>query len=331
MINYPKITIITPSFNQGKYIEQTINSVISQNYPNLEYFIIDGGSTDNTIEVIKKHEKHITYWVSEPDKGQSDAINKGLKLASGEIINWLNSDDYYEPNALIKIAAIFIKDKNTKAVCARSRLFRNQNETVCFSNGTDIYPNNIAKTIGWARIDQPETFFHRSAIEKMGPLDVQLNFLMDRDWWIKYLFLFNQDNIVKISDIIVNFRLHQYSKTVAQKNMFQIEYDNWFYSLSKKTRNFNYSTIIKENFDVNESFSIKNMDVIDHLLAEKILSYFFLLRANQFYTVNDKIKTNTLLEEINLTLLSKDDFKLWRKIYFRNKYIPTFIINFFRK
>src|SRR5688500_3818909 len=96
----PKISIITPTYNQGHFIEQTIQSVIEQDYPNLEYIIIDGGSTDDTLSVIKKYEKYISYWISEKDKGQSEAINKGFKKATGDVVNWLNSDDYYEPGVL---------------------------------------------------------------------------------------------------------------------------------------------------------------------------------------------------------------------------------------
>src|SRR4051812_48252088 len=96
-MNLPKISIVTPTLNQGNFIEETILSVIGQNYPNLEYIILDGGSTDNTIEIIKKYEKHLAYWSSEPDKGQSDAINKGFKIATGDILGWINSDDYYMP------------------------------------------------------------------------------------------------------------------------------------------------------------------------------------------------------------------------------------------
>ena len=104
---YSTISIITPSYNQGQFIEQTINSVLDQNYPNLQYIIIDGGSTDDTVSIIKKYEHHLTYWVSEKDTGQASAINKGLQHCTGEIFNWLNSDDYLQPGALQKIANAF--------------------------------------------------------------------------------------------------------------------------------------------------------------------------------------------------------------------------------
>lgn len=103
---YPKITIVTPNYNQGQYLEETICSVLNQKYPNLEYIIIDGGSTDNSIQVIKKYEKYLTYWISEPDNGPAQAINKGLAKASGEWFNWLNSDDYLLPNALFALHEI---------------------------------------------------------------------------------------------------------------------------------------------------------------------------------------------------------------------------------
>jgi len=104
---FPKISIITPTFNQVDYIEQTILSVINQDYPNIEYIIIDGGSTDGTVEIIKKYENRINYWISEKDNGLYDAINKGFKIANGEILAWLNSDDIYLPKALFTVAEIF--------------------------------------------------------------------------------------------------------------------------------------------------------------------------------------------------------------------------------
>jgi len=111
-MNLPKISIVTPSFNQGQYIEETILSIVNQNYPNLEYIIIDGGSTDNTVEIIKKYEKHLAYWVSEKDKGQSEAINKGFRKATGDIVCWINSDDFFMPGSLLKVGERFAKDNS---------------------------------------------------------------------------------------------------------------------------------------------------------------------------------------------------------------------------
>lgn len=318
MQNYPKISIITPSFNQGHFIEQTITSVIGQNYPNLEYIVIDAGSTDATVDIIKKYEKHISYWISEPDKGQSDAINKGLKIATGDIINWLNSDDYYEPNALFKIAEAFMQNPNAMAVCAKSRIFRNENDTVKYSTGTDIYPGNLARTIGWARIDQPETFFRNSAVQKMGLLDVELCYLMDRDWWIKYLFAFGIDRIKILDDVVVHFRLHNESKTVSQGSLFQKEHDTWFYALALKHGLGYYADCIAANFEIKKGFEIKNLEVQDVQLVEASLNCYLLLRANELYESGDRSKTSRVIDSIKF-LAHKEDHTLARKIRLYNK------------
>src|SRR6187455_126103 len=119
MENSPLVSIITIVYNGEKYIENTIQSVINQSYPNLEYIIIDGGSTDNTVDIIKKYQSHISYWISEPDNGQTDAINKGFAKCTGEIFNWLNSDDYYEPGALLKLGSLFFNKPSVEVICGK--------------------------------------------------------------------------------------------------------------------------------------------------------------------------------------------------------------------
>lgn len=325
----PKITVITPSYNQGQYLEQTIQSVLNQNYPNLEYLIIDGESTDHSVEVIKKYEKYLTYWVSEKDQGQSHAVNKGLQKATGEIVNWLNSDDYYEPVTLHKVAEAF-RTPDVNVVCGRSRLFKNPDETVSFSTGTDSYPGNLAKTIGWARIDQPETFFRRSAVQKMGLLDTRLHYVMDRDWWIKYLFLFGLEGVIKVPDVLVNYRLHSNSKTVSQSQKFGLENNTLFYSLAKSYNLENYCNLITELFEVNCNFNIQLAADYNKNLVADALNYYLLLRAEEFYIRGDKKKTQYLLNHIKVTGLLEEDRRRWRNLNFRNKYIPQHIIQIFR-
>ncbi len=137
---WPKISIVTPSFNQVEYIEETIRSVICQGYPNLEYIIIDGVSTDGSVEIIKKYEDYLTYWVSEPDRGQAHAINKGILKITGDIFGWINSDDLLLPNSLSKVAKTY-QDNQDKILLGDiihhynlqniSKIIRQKNVTIC--------------------------------------------------------------------------------------------------------------------------------------------------------------------------------------------------------
>lgn len=315
------ISIITPSFNQGKYIEQTINSILDQNYPNLEYIIIDGGSTDNSIEIIKKYEKHLTYWISEPDKGQSDAINKGLKIATGDVVNWLNSDDYYEKSTIKFISEKF-QDPTVKVVCAKSRLF-NEKETVGNSPGTDWYPDNLEKTIGWARIDQPETFFRKSAFDKVGYLNTSLRYLMDREWWIRYLLIFGLDGIVDTEEILVNFRLHDTSKTVTAGKEFQKEHDAIFFSLADAFDLHTEKEMISKYFEITSGYSPPKWTEGERLVIKRVINYYFLLRGNELYYKRDNVKAREVLSLVDSTLLNtSEDNKLLKWLKIKNKFIP---------
>ncbi len=214
----PKISIVTPSYNQGHFIKQTIQSVLNQQYPNLEYIIIDGGSTDNTIEIIKKYEKHLKYWVSEPDKGQANAINKGLQLCTGDIFNWLNSDDYLEQGALQKIADAFAYEQ-VQILAGRVRNFSTASE--------EIIPNQQLSAEGlmcWkpgVKFVQPGVWMRRSLIEQCGGIDEQFHYAFDWDLYIRYLYHFPQ--VKELDELLVHFRLHDNSKTQSLSDRFAIE------------------------------------------------------------------------------------------------------------
>jgi glycosyltransferase involved in cell wall biosynthesis len=208
----PKITIITPSYNQGQYIEDTILSILNQDYPNLEYIIIDGGSTDNTVATIKKYAERIHYWVSEKDSGQSNAINKGFKIASGDIINWINSDDQLMPGALAAVAKRF--QENPHAMMIHGRI-------EYFGETTPYYSRNLSvkdietRYASHICMPQPATFYRKQLLDEQGLLDESLHFSMDTDLFIRAGLHYK---IVQVEDVFSRFRLHATSKSVSVFN-----------------------------------------------------------------------------------------------------------------
>lgn len=316
-----KISIITPSYNQGQFIEQTIDSVLSQGYPNLEYIIIDGGSTDNSTEIIRKYEKHLHFWSSEKDNGQSDAINKGLKMVNGEIINWLNSDDYYEPNALNTVAKYFEDDK-VLVVAGKSNIWKH-NKIILQSPGTDIY-DSLEKTIGIARIDQPETFFSRKAIDSMGLLNQHLQYVMDKEWWIRYLLIYGLGNIKKIDDLLVNFRIHEHSKTNNSQDAFMQEAWNVYYTLAK-TYETDEAELFKKYFNVSLIPQHRHFPDIEKQTIKKAVHYFWFLQASTFYALNDYDVAKRFLRIIQPDYLSDADKAELQKIKNRIRFLPAFI------
>ena len=221
LINWPKISIITPSFNQGEFIEETILSVLNQNYPNLEYIIIDGGSTDNTIEIIRKYESKITFWISEKDSGQTEAINKGFARVTGEIVNWLNSDDLLVENALDTIANHFIKNKTCLCLIGREYRFY-KHKIINESLGSSI-EKSIEETLIKAHIDQPSTYFKTSSIKSIFPLATELKYCMDTQLWLNFLIQNGSDNIQSIEQKLIFFRYHNNSKTYKNAIFFRKE------------------------------------------------------------------------------------------------------------
>ena len=182
MPSEPSFTIVTPSLNQGQFLERTIRSVLDQGYPILEYFIMDAGSTDGSVEIIKRYEDKIDYWVSQADGGQSTAINAGWSRGSGEIVAWLNSDDYYLPGSLRLVAEFMSANPEALVVYGRTE--------VVDAEGTRLFEvgwpyNHRTMIMSQNLIPQPSAFIRREALQRVGMLDETLHYVMDFDLFLR--------------------------------------------------------------------------------------------------------------------------------------------------
>jgi len=217
MSDLPLVSVITPSYNQAKFLEQTIQSVLAQNYPNIEYLVVDGASSDDSVKIIKKYEKRINWWVSEKDNGQADAINKGFQQSKGEIIAWLNSDDMYLKDTVVK---------------AQEALARNPQAGMVFGNVLSIDENssvfntmrygnwNLNDLLCFRIIGQPGVFMRRAALEQAGWLDPSFHCLLDHHLWLR-IASFRQ--LLYVNEFLAAARYHPAAKNVAFAKDFQQE------------------------------------------------------------------------------------------------------------
>lgn len=240
----PKISIITPSYNQAQFLEDTILSVLGQGYPNLEYLIMDGGSNDGSKEIIKKYSDSISYWQSIKDKGQADAINQGFKKAGGEILMWLNSDDMLMPNVLYKIADYYKKEPEHLYFgnCIHFQTIDSGVKTVG-SNVLTLFNENRLNELDF--IIQPSSFWNRKIWEETGPLDETYHFGFDWEWFLRVQKNFK---LTPISDVLSMYRIHDQHKSGTGGKQRQKE-------LLKIYQKFNprfailYSLLMKEDFE----------------------------------------------------------------------------------
>ena len=179
---WPRITVVTPSYNQGAFLEDTIHSIVDQGYPNLEYVICDGGSTDDSVEIIKKYEDRISWWCSEKDKGQTDAINKGMRRATGDIVGWINSDDVMFANSLFVIAQFYVDHPDCEFA---NGIVADMNKEGVIQKFTHIIMSKFFMKHGWYNICQQGMFWKRSLFEKVGFLDDSFHAKMDVEWLIR--------------------------------------------------------------------------------------------------------------------------------------------------
>jgi glycosyltransferase involved in cell wall biosynthesis len=217
----PKITVVTPSYNQAQYLESTILSVLNQNYSNLEYIIIDGGSTDGSVDIIKRYASELAYWVSEPDNGQSHAINKGLNLATGDWLCWQNSDDIFYPSTFLKVAEVIKKNPNVDFIIGDINLI-DQSANV-LRDIRYVKPSYRSLLAEGMVLTNQSAFWRRDLQDKVGLLNQNLHYGFDYDWFLRLL-AFGKCT-VHVPLIMGALRLHEQTKTSKFQPMFKIEYE----------------------------------------------------------------------------------------------------------
>ena len=214
----PRVSIVTPSYNQAQFLEETIRSVLLQGYPNLEYIIIDGGSTDGSVDIIRKYEPWLAYWVSERDKGQADALNKGLRIAKGDIIGWLNSDDLYEPGALSLVARYFVKYPEACVVYGNITFVDEHSAPV-----RQVRPNySREKFVQWWRyknvgVPSCAAFYRREVFDQVGGFDTNLHYVLDYEFYLRAGEFYGFHYLPELNSC---FRVHTTSKTGTSSTPF---------------------------------------------------------------------------------------------------------------
>jgi len=218
-MDLPKLSIVTPSYNQGQFLEETILSVLNQNYPNLEYLVIDGGSRDNSVAIIKRYEGRLAYWVSEPDRGQIHALNKGLARATGAIFAFINSDDLYLPGAFSELIRFLRENPDCRWLCGDTIFFGEGHQTSLFRA---TVPRSVAQALSWsAHCPQPGMFWKRDLVASGFSEDWPYDF--DHEMYVRLLLAGHKCWHIPLP--VAAYRLHASSKTVAEGDRQDSEFD----------------------------------------------------------------------------------------------------------
>jgi glycosyltransferase involved in cell wall biosynthesis len=226
----PRISLVTPTYQQVATLRETIESVLRQDHRDLEYWVIDAGSRDGSVELMREYESDPRFhWISEPDRGQSDAINKGLARCTGEIFNWINSDDYLEPGALARVAAAFDKNPQAQIVSGLTSEFRDPSREEFNRIRLQLRATPEA-SIPVGVFCQPSTFWRTQIMRDIG-VDTNLHYVMDWDLWVRYLARHGQKNVICLDDLLAHFRHHDAAKTTKGSTHFYDEAKTVFHKL----------------------------------------------------------------------------------------------------
>jgi glycosyltransferase involved in cell wall biosynthesis len=317
--NWQKFTIVTPSYNQGKYIEETIRSILLQGYPELEYIIIDGGSKDESVEIIKKYDKWLSFWISEKDSGQSNAINKGFKKATGDIINWVNSDDTLNKGVLFLLNHLFTKDIGI--VIGRATIYGDtvkEYETVY--DPTEVIERAI---VGYA-FAQPSCFIRRNALEAVGLLDESLHFTMD---WDLYGKIVASHNHLLIKNIISRQLVHPEGKMVKNGYDFAQEAPRVFCKfINSSPYGAKYIPLLKQIGYYDESYKLTyDLPNLSQPIIDRSFQLFLYKMLHHEYNNHNSSKTLKLIQFIKKEFPSYYKKENLSSVYIKTILIPPFL------
>ena len=275
--NWPRITIVTPSFNQGLFLEETIRSVLMQGYPNLEYLILDAGSNDNSLAIIQHYAPHLAGWESAPDNGQADAINRGFAKASGSILAWLNSDDTYLPETLLTIGKLFRQRPDVQLAYGEGWYVNEQSERL---EPCRFVRRHISDTYLANRdpILQPAAFWRRELWNGVGPLNTDLNWVFDWEWFIR---AHKVAPFHYIPEALANYRIHPAAKTRTGTLDRQLEhagvtrkYGAWWHpnNVVQQLRRFEHgSRAVTKSWPGFLSSPMNGLSAMPRVIAERVL------------------------------------------------------------
>lgn len=303
------VSIITPSFNTGPYIDSTLKSVASQDYPNIEHIVFDGGSTDETLEILAKYPN--VAWVSEKDKGQSDAINKGFSKAKGKYIGWLNSDDTYSEGAVSKAVEYLEKNPDVDMIYTDLNIIDEKDTVYGFTKGLEFNLRNLLEN---NPVKQPTFLMRREVIDKLKGVDESLHFVMDRELWLRMLI--NGFKIKYISGWIhANFRLVKGTKTFEYTPKFRQEWYEVMKQAFSKEAYFKGidSQELKRALRVNRSdyyLSLMNMDYASKKSIKGFVNGIKVIQVNPAILLNRGFYKQFLLGFLGINLDRTEKFKL---------------------
>lgn len=273
-----RISIIIPSYNQGQFLERTLQSVIQQNYSSTEIIVLDGGSTDDSVDIIKRYEKYISYWRSSKDNGQSAAINEGLRMATGDFVTWLNSDDILLPNTLDTLNECSIKHPDIRWFLGNV-IWMNKDEYIIQAYKTESYCSFLAKRCLFSN-GGPSTFMRRDIIRDYGYLREDFDFSMDTEYW--YRLSSQGEKFMRIQIFCWGLRLHEAAKmsghNFKNSSLANPEHPSW----RKKT----------EEFTIINNLYLKGINPMIHLLyiINKLFDFSIFSRISNLYLKGKKIK-----------------------------------------